>query len=115
MGRYLEKITARFHRQEQKGIEKYGQTLEDNHGSIDYRIEHLAEELTDGLSYIEWIKEGSQRICLMFELLSQDAERLDFCPLETKCPPENLKEGGCVDCLKAHYEEKARGILDDKY
>ena len=85
--------------------------LEDNHGSFDYRLEHLAQELTDGLMYVEWLKEGGQIITSMFELLAKDMERLDFCPLETPCKPENLPEGGCVACLQAHYETKAREKL----
>ena len=51
MGKYLDRITARFNRQEQKGIEKYGQILEQNHGNYDYRLEHLAEELYDLANY----------------------------------------------------------------
>jgi hypothetical protein len=89
---------------------KYGISLEQNHGPFAYRLEHLAEELTDGLQYIEWIKESGKIICLMFEMLVQDMENKDFCPLETPCTPENLKEGGCIACLKEHYEMKARDI-----
>lgn len=55
--RYLDRILNRFHQQEWKGIHKYGQVLEQNHGDPFYRLEHLAEELTDGLMYIEWIKD----------------------------------------------------------
>ena len=110
MGRFKDRIDARFTAQEQKGIEKYGQPLEQNHGNYDYRLEHLAEELTDGLMYVEWFKEGGQIITSMFELLAKDMERLDFCPLETPCKPENLPEGGCVACLQEHYETKAREL-----
>lgn len=44
-------------RQTAKGIEKYGQRLEDNEdlGVIE-RLEYLEEELIDGLMYIEHIK-----------------------------------------------------------
>lgn len=75
MGRYLNRITARFHRQEQKGVLKYGTVLEDNHGNYDYRLEHLTEELTDGLMYCEWLKESGKIISSMFELLVQDLEK----------------------------------------
>lgn len=109
MGRYKDRIDARFEAQERKGIEKYGQVLEDNHGNLDYRLEHLAQELTDALMYVEWIKEGGQIITSMFELLVQDMEAKELCPLEAPCEPGNLKEGGCVACLKAHYEKKAKG------
>ena len=55
-GDYQRRIFERFHSQRQKGIGKYGQPLEDNPASRDERLEHLAQELTDGLMYIEWIK-----------------------------------------------------------
>ncbi len=108
MGRFKDRIDARFEAQQQKGIEKYGQIVEDNHGDFDYRLEHLAQELTDGLQYIEWLKEGGQIITTMFELLAQDMEVKEICPLETPCEPDNLKDGGCVACLQEHYETKAR-------
>ena len=55
---YLDRISERFHRQADKGLEKYGVLLEDNQElGFDERIEHLAEELTDGLQYIEHFKE----------------------------------------------------------
>lgn len=111
MGRFKDRIDARFSAQERKGIEKYGQPLEQNHGNYDYRLEHLAEELTDGLMYCEWLKESGLIVTTMFNLLVQDMERLDFCPLETPCAPENLPEGGCVSCLKEHYEGKARSVV----
>lgn len=55
---YLDRISERFHRQAEKGLEKYGVLLEDNRDlGFNERIEHLAEELTDGLQYIEHLKE----------------------------------------------------------
>ena len=53
MSRYLQQILARFERQEAKGILKYGQILEDNPRGPVEALEFLAEELTDGLMYIE--------------------------------------------------------------
>lgn len=53
MARYLDRIVARFKRQEQKGINKYGQILEDNPRGVLEALEYLAEELTDGLMYVE--------------------------------------------------------------
>lgn len=111
MARFLDRINNRFRSQEAKGILKYGTCLEDNHGNFDYRLEHLEQELSDGLMYCEWIKESGKIITAMFELLVSDMESKDFCPLETPCSPENLKEGGCIACLKEHYEMKAREIV----
>lgn len=53
MARYLDRIVARFKRQEAKGISKYGQILEDNPRGLLEALEYLAEELTDGLMYVE--------------------------------------------------------------
>lgn len=55
---YLDRIGERFRRQAEKGLEKYGILLEDNQElGFEERTEHLAEELTDGLQYIEHLKE----------------------------------------------------------
>ena len=44
-------------RQTEKGLEKYGQRLEDNESlGVIERLEYLEEELIDGLMYIEHIK-----------------------------------------------------------
>lgn len=71
MGIYLARIMDRFKKQEQKGIAKYGQILEDNPAQIKERLEHLAQELTDGLMYVEWIKEG----IMAFDQYQRLAER----------------------------------------
>jgi hypothetical protein len=116
MGRFKERVDARFEAQERKGIEKYGHPLEDNHGSFDYRLEHLAQELTDGLMYVEWLKESGQIITSMFELLVQDLEKIkpieEICPIKESCPEEYLDGSkSCLGCLKAHYEAKARDLI----
>lgn len=58
MDNYMNTILERFENQRNKGIEKYGQVLEHDPGAgIGERLEHLAQELTDALQYIEWVKE----------------------------------------------------------
>lgn len=54
---YWERITALAERQREKGMSKYGKGLEMNTADILVRINHLQEELIDGLMYCEWIKE----------------------------------------------------------
>lgn len=54
---YWENICAIAERQRNKGLSVYGQGLEDNHADIIERINHLEEELIDGLMYCEWIKD----------------------------------------------------------
>lgn len=53
MARYLDRIVARFKRQEAKGISKYGQILEDNPRGLLEALEYAAEEVTDLLMYLE--------------------------------------------------------------
>lgn len=54
---YQQNIIALMERQHAKGMKKYGETLEDNTTlSMTQRIEHLQEELIDGLQYCEHIK-----------------------------------------------------------
>lgn len=59
---YWERIEALAKRQRAKGMETYGQGLEDNPMSIIERLEYLEEELIDGLYYIEHIKEWLDEI-----------------------------------------------------
>ena len=54
---YWERICKLADRQRAKGIEKYGKGLEANTASILARIQHLQEELIDGLMYCEWLKD----------------------------------------------------------
>jgi hypothetical protein len=56
-GYYKQIIMDRIDKQIEKGLNKYGQTLEDNQDmtTLD-RIDYLAEELVDGLQYIEHLK-----------------------------------------------------------
>lgn len=54
---YWERICKLAGRQRAKGIEKYGKGLEANTAAIMARIQHLEEELIDGLMYCEWLKD----------------------------------------------------------
>lgn len=54
---YWERICKLADKQRAKGIETYGQGLEMNPADMLKRIEHLQEELIDGLMYCEWIKD----------------------------------------------------------
>lgn len=55
--RYREQIVEILDSQRDKGLEEYGQTLEDNNLSMNERIDHIAEELVDGLQYLLHVKE----------------------------------------------------------
>lgn len=55
--KYWDRITKLNERQEKKGKEKYGEILEENTTlTTEQRIEHLEEELIDGLKYCEHLK-----------------------------------------------------------
>lgn len=57
MNKYWERIQSIYHRQEAKGLKKYGIPLEANPAAIQTRLTYLEEEMVDGLMYIEWVKE----------------------------------------------------------
>jgi hypothetical protein len=54
---YWERICRLSEAQRAKGMETYGQGLESNPAGIVERLQHLEEEMIDGLMYIEWIKD----------------------------------------------------------
>lgn len=54
---YWQNIQDIADRQRQKGIDTYGQGLEENPADMVTRLTYLEEELIDALMYIEWIKE----------------------------------------------------------
>ena len=54
---YWERICKLSERQRAKGMETYGQGLESNPAQLMERVNHLQEELIDGLMYCEWIKD----------------------------------------------------------
>lgn len=57
---YQRKIEDLMERQKKKGLSKYGVTLEDNVTlTTEQRIEHLEEELLDGLMYCEHLKKAT--------------------------------------------------------
>ncbi len=55
---YRDAIVRLIDRQRAKGMEKYGQTLEENTTlTTEQRIEHAQEELVDALQYLEHLKQ----------------------------------------------------------
>jgi NTP pyrophosphatase (non-canonical NTP hydrolase) len=58
---YKRNIINLLDRQRQKGMTKYGQTLEDNTTlTTSQRIEHAQEELVDALQYLEHLKQAQR-------------------------------------------------------
>lgn len=58
MNPYWDRITELANKQRQKGIETYGQGIEDNKLPVEERIRYIEEELIDALMYLEWLKGG---------------------------------------------------------
>lgn len=71
---YREQINALLDKQDVKGVSKYGTSLEQSDAEIGEKLQHLAEELVDGLRYVLWVQdELSSRMC--FDTYQQLAER----------------------------------------
>ena len=54
---YWQNIQDISARQRKKGIDTYGQGLEENPADMVTRLTYLEEELIDALMYIEWAKD----------------------------------------------------------
>ena len=49
------RVASEFAARQRLGISKYGMTLAENNLSEIRRLQHLKEELMDGLAYIQWL------------------------------------------------------------
>lgn len=58
----VEAVTKKFADRSSVGYNKYGTTLENNNGTIDYWMNHIQEELMDALLYIEKTREVLKQI-----------------------------------------------------
>ena len=104
---YWQKVCEINARQENKGIEKYGQRLEDNDTlSTDQRIEHLEEELIDALKYCEHLK-----MSVRDSLTANDYQRLAMRTagqdqgqfLDNAIMGLCGEVGECADIVKKHH------------
>ena len=110
---YAENITALIAKQRDKGLAKYGETLEDNTTlSRVQRIEHLEEELVDALMYAEHIKAVVED-----GLTANDYQRMAMRTASGMASEETVAEnallvngvmglngeaGECIDIVKKH-------------
>lgn len=104
---YRDNIIALMDKQAKKGMDKYGQTLEENNTlSTEQRIEHLQEELIDAMQYCEHLKR-----CLTDTLTANDYQRMAMRTAGTK--KEDFLDnaimglcgevGECADIVKKHH------------
>lgn len=56
MSQLLAKVFAEFIDREERGVKKYGTTMDRNDLSLDEWIEHMKQELMDAILYLEKIK-----------------------------------------------------------
>ena len=106
-------------RQEKKGVEKYGQHLEENTTlSTVQRIEHTQEELIDALKYLEHLKAVAGD-----KLTANDYQRMamrtageydtDYDQLRNAAYGLNGEAGEVIDLLKKH-EFQGHDLPDEK-
>lgn len=120
---YWKNICALNERQEAKGLDKYGVTLENNTILTKVqRIEHLEEELIDALKYAEHLKRlsGEDMTLNDYQRLAQRTANPDLTPMEAirnGCYGLNGEAGECIDILKKHdfqkHEFNADKMLDE--
>ena len=87
MTTYRDAVIARLDKQINKGKAKYGMTLEDNTQlTMTERHDHLAEELIDGLQYIEHLKALEAERKPVMESLLLNVNNLGLMAIRIKDP-----------------------------
>lgn len=121
---YWQNVCELNEKQDRKGVEKYGQTLEENVTlSTEQRIEHLQEELIDALKYCEHLK-----VSVCDDLTANDYQRMAMRTagedhsqfLDNAIMGLCGEVGECADIVKKHHfqghdldNEKLKDELSD--
>lgn len=103
MTRYIKNIILLLNKQANKGIDKYGVTLEDNTTlSTDQRIEHLQEELIDGLLKAVYKDSMTANDYQRMAMRTAGNYASDFDMLRNAVYGLNGESGEVIDLLKKH-------------
>ena len=86
---YRQNIIDKIDKQIEKGVNKYGQKLEDNNLTRDEKLTHLQEELIDALFYIEHLREKNKIKWRSFEYELE--EKIELNEKERKIIAESLE------------------------
>lgn len=57
MSQLLAKVFSEFIEREERGVKKYGTTMDRNDLSLDEWIQHLKEELLDAICYLQKVQD----------------------------------------------------------
>jgi hypothetical protein len=57
MSQLLGKLFAEFIEREERGVKKYGTTMDRNDLSLDEWVQHLKEELLDAICYLQKVQD----------------------------------------------------------
>lgn len=60
MSKLLDQLFTEFTNREQRGLSKYGKTMDRNDLSLDEWMQHFKEELMDGLLYLQKLQNDTQ-------------------------------------------------------
>jgi hypothetical protein len=105
---YKQSIIDRLDRQNNKGLEKYQIALHENKDlRIGERFEHLAEELTDGLNYIEHAK------ALMIDCEDYVLEAISMIAVIALDLPQNSKTRNQLTNLVENYLNPVAKAMGD--
>lgn len=118
--KYRQAIIRRLDQQTKKGLAKYGRLLDDNKLDVVTRLSYLAEELIDGLQYIEWLQDGLGDCIDALIDITADVSIAASKVADTEYREQLLKIGNRLRCLigKLHQayglkEECADGEGDE--
>jgi hypothetical protein len=108
MSEIAENVKRIIDQQVEKGLSKYGQTLDMNDDTIINRLNHFQEELADGLQYAEWIKMALLDLKTSLNKVRESATKGGY--LKALDDIDNLAEGSVL----THTNNLRLKIIDEE-